>query len=269
MTVGPSKRATFTTPPIDGKNKFPLARPKRGAYVLQLAPGMTGDIQQAGQTVTVADLLAGTAQRRRAGALREVTIAPGDRAQADLRRRRDLRVEIRWVDPPETIARPRLEDPDAATHGDRRDDRARPVRHAADLACGRRSRRTTLALTPAQLVKIEAPIEQEKVASRQRPRRRRRRRRRTKEGQTKRAKEKAGKIGRNDAKPKDTVIPKGDEDILREKVAKTGMLRHRSAGRRRAGSGLSKLFAQSNDVEQAMAGHGGREDASSATARAA
>ena len=77
-----------------------------------------------------------------------------------------------------------------------------------------------------------------------------------KEGQTKRAKEKAGRIGRNDATPKDTIIPKGKEDILREKVQKVGILC--IIGRDKApGSGLSKLFAQSNDVEQAMAGMAG------------
>ena len=77
-----------------------------------------------------------------------------------------------------------------------------------------------------------------------------------KEGQTKRAKEKAGRIGRNDATPKDTIIPKGKEDILREKVQKVGILS--IIGRDKApGSGLSKLFAQSNDVEQAMAGMAG------------
>jgi len=40
------------------------------------------------------------------------------------------------------------------------------------------------------------------------------------EGQMKRAKEKAGRLGRADAKPKDTIIPKGKEDVLREKVQK-------------------------------------------------
>ena len=59
VTAGPSKRALLTTPAINGKNKFTLARPKRGAYVVQLAPGMTGDIQQAGQSVAVTELLAG------------------------------------------------------------------------------------------------------------------------------------------------------------------------------------------------------------------
>ena len=71
-----------------------------------------------------------------------------------------------------------------------------------------------------------------------------------------RAKEKAGKLGRADAKEKDTIIPKGREDILREKVQNTGLLS--IFGKQKApGSGISKLFSQSNDVEQAMAGMAG------------
>jgi hypothetical protein len=72
----------------------------------------------------------------------------------------------------------------------------------------------------------------------------------------KRAKEKAGKLGRADATQKDTIIPKGKEDILREKVQKIGILS--IIGKDKApGSGLSKLFAQNNDVEQAVAGMAG------------
>ena len=72
----------------------------------------------------------------------------------------------------------------------------------------------------------------------------------------KKAKEKAGKLGRDDSKVKDTIIPKGREDILREKVQKIGILS--IIGKDKApGSGLSKLFAQNNDVEQAVAGMAG------------
>ena len=53
----------------------------------------------------------------------------------------------------------------------------------------------TLALTPAQLVKLEAPIEQEKVASRQRAEKKKAEEKKTDEGQMKKAKGKAGKIG--------------------------------------------------------------------------
>jgi len=255
VTAGPSKRALLTTPRINGKNKFTLARPRRGAYVVQLAPGMTGDIQQAGQSVSVAELLAGPPQRRRADALREVTIGPGDRARINLPDARDLRVELRFVDEPETIGAPRHEDP-----------LLRRTLTAATIILGlfatlltllwSKEPPKTLALTPAQLVKLEAPIEQEKVASRQRAEKKKAEEKKADEGQMKKAKEKAGKIGRNDAKPKETVITKGDKDVLREKVAKTGLL-GLIGKEKREGSGLSKLFADNSDVEQAVAGMAG------------
>ena len=42
--------------------------------------------------------------------------------------------------------------------------------------------------------------------------------------ESKRAAKQEGRIGREDAAAKETVIPKGREDILRAKVAKTGVL---------------------------------------------
>jgi len=255
VTAGPSKHALLTTPAINGKKKYTLARPKRGAYVVQLAPGMQGEIQQAGQSVTVAELLAGPPQRRRAGALRDVTIGPGDRARITLPDAQDLRVELRFVDEPETIGAPRHEDP-----------LLRRTITAATIVMGlcatlltllwSKEPPKTLALTAERLVKLEAPIEQEKVASRQRAEKKQEEQKKTDEGQMKKAKEKAGKIGRNDAKPKETIIAKGDKDVLREKVAKTGLL-GLIGKEKREGSGLSKLFAESSDVEQAVAGMAG------------
>ena len=67
---------------------------------------------------------------------------------------------------------------------------------------------------------------------------------------------------------KDTIIPKGREDILREKVQKIGILS--IIGKDKApGSGLSKLFAQNNDVEQAIAGMAGAKHAGRTRRRAA
>jgi hypothetical protein len=115
-----------------------------------------------------------------------------------------------------------------------------------------------LALNPDRITKIEAPeaIEFEKKQVAKHEKEKAEDKSKEKEGQTKRAKEKAGKLGRADATQKDTVIPKGKEDILREKVQKIGILS--IIGRDKApGSGLSKLFAQNNDVEQAVAGMAG------------
>ncbi|HMF43395.1 MAG TPA: AgmX/PglI C-terminal domain-containing protein, partial [Polyangia bacterium] len=116
--------------------------------------------------------------------------------------------------------------------------------------------RPPLALSPERVVKIEAPQAEEFQKKQKKEAEKAESNSKEKEGQMKRAKDKAGKLGRDDAKMKDTVIPKGHEDILREKVQKIGILS--VIGKDKApGSGLSKLFAQNNDVEQAIAGMAG------------
>jgi outer membrane biosynthesis protein TonB len=255
VTIGPSKRAMLITPPVSGRSRFVLARPKSGGYLLQLAPGMRGDVQQGGQTITVDEILSGPATRRRKGDLREVTIQPGDRARIQLRDGGDLRIELRFVDEPEVIGRPRHEDP-----------LLRRITTTLTLVIGlfaalltfmwSKEPPKTLAISPERLVKLEKPIELEKVATRQRAEKKKEEEKKADEGQVKKAKEKAGKIGRSDAKPKETVITKGDKDVLREKVAKTGLL-GLIGTQKREGSGISKLFAESNDVEQAIAGMAG------------
>ena len=256
VTIGPSKQAMLATPAVLGnRQKFRLARPRRGAYVVELAPGMRGEITQDGQPLAVADVLAGPAKRRRKGDLREVTIGPGDRARILLREGGDLRIELRFVDEPEVIGRPRHEDPQLR--------RSIAVMTlvlglAATLLTVLWSKEAprTLAISAERLVKLEAPIEQEKTASRQRAEKKKEAEKKSDEGQMKKAKEKAGKVGHQDAKPKETVIPKGEKDVLREKVARTGRLGLIGKDKRE-GSGLSKLFADSNDIEQAVAGMAG------------
>ena len=116
--------------------------------------------------------------------------------------------------------------------------------------------RPPLALSPERIVKIEAPQAVEFQKQQKREAEKAEAKDKEKEGQMKKAKEKAGKLGRDDSKVKDTIIPKGREDILREKVQKIGILS--IIGKDKApGSGLSKLFAQNNDVEQAVAGMAG------------
>jgi hypothetical protein len=245
VTVGPSKRATFVTPALEGRSKFLLLQPRRDGYVLHLAPALKGELHLGGLATTVADVTS-----------REVDFARGDKAKLVFADGSDLRVEIRWVDPPEAIPRPRFRDP-----------------HMAQITVGtaivfglmaallnfmweKEEPRPPLALNPDRVAKIEAPaaleFEKKEVIKREKADEKST----EKEGQTKRAKDKAGKLGRADATQKDTVIPKGREDILREKVQRVGILS--IIGRDKApGSGLSKLFAQSNDVEQAMAGMAG------------
>ena len=80
-------------PVIHGKKRFTLARPRRGAYIVQLAPGMTGDIQQAGHSIAVT---------------REIDFDPGDKGKLTFEGTDGLRLELRFVDPPAHLPRPRL-----------------------------------------------------------------------------------------------------------------------------------------------------------------
>ena len=76
----------------------------------------------------------------------------------------------------------------------------------------------------------------------------------------KKAKGDQGRLGkRGCAQGKDTIIPKGEKDVLRDKVSKVGLLG--LIGKERPqGSGLAKLFADNTmDVEQAVAGMAGAQ----------
>ena len=189
----------------------------------------------------------------------EVDLARGDRARL-LFDGSDVRVEIRWVDPPEVLPRPPVRDPEIVQ-----------TMVGTGLVLGLLAavllvlwdktppKKPPLALSADRLTKIHATealaFEKKQVAKRE-EKEKTEEKSKEKEGQTKRAKEKAGRLGRADALEKDTVIPKGKEDVLREKVQKVGILS--VIGRDKApGSGLSKLFAQSNDVEQALNGMAG------------
>jgi hypothetical protein len=260
VTVGPSKRATLVTPPVwRAARRFTLLAPRRNGYVLRLSPAFAGEVHDGSKVLSVADLLARPAARqraRRAGDIREVMLVPGDRAKLTLRES-DLRFEIRWVDPAERIPRPRIEDP-----------LLWKTTLASMLVLGAmavlllfiwsKEPPRSLALSAERMAKIEAPvIEIEKKASARRAHEREaKEKKKQEEGQMKRARDKVGRIGRADAKPKETVVPKGDKDVLREKVANTGILS--ALGKDKApGSGLAKLFADSHDVEQAVAGMAG------------
>ena len=248
ISVGPSKRATFTTPPLEGRNKYLLLRPRKGAYVLHLAAGLGGELTLGGSPTPVAQI-----------ANRDVTLSPGDKAKLTFSDGSDMRLEIRWVDPPEIHPRPRVRDPQMVqiTVGT-----AAVVGLFAlllNLIWEKDVPRPPLALDTNRVAKIQAPqaLDFEKLQKQKREAAEKAAEKsKEKEGQTKRAKDKAGRLGREDATQKDTVIPKGKDDILREKVQKVGILS--VLGRQKApGSGLSKLFAQTNDVEQAMAGMAG------------
>jgi hypothetical protein len=247
ITIGPSKRAMFVTPPIGGQNKFVLLTPRRDGYVLHLTPELRGEMNIAGGAMSVSEVTSS-----------EVDLARGDRARLVFGDGSDLRVEIRWVDPPETVPRPRVQDPEIVQ-----------TTIGTGLVLGvlaallwfiwdKTPPKPPLALNADRITKIQAAevVEFEKKQVAKHEKEKTEEKSKEKEGQSKRAKEKAGKIGRQDATQKDTIIPKGKEDVLREKVQKVGILS--IIGKDKApGSGLSKLFAQSNDVEQAVNGMAG------------
>ena len=275
VTIGPNKRATMITPSVAGRmSRFTLLRPRGAGYRLRLAPGMRGEVQLAseGGATSVEDLLAQPSRRRFHKDLRDVPMHTGDRARIVLSKTGDLFVEARFVDAPEVIPRPRNEEP-----------MLRKITIVCALLAALFSGVATqiwgenpprgLAISSERLVKLQAPIEKEKrraarAAEEQKKADAEEEERRKKageladkkeavdEGQAKRAKEKAGKLGHQDAPVRDTVITRGDKDVLREKVSKVGLLG--LIGKEKPqGSGLSKLFAESNDIEQAVAGMAG------------
>ena len=263
VTVGPSPRATFLTPPARGEDKrFLLLSPAkpRGRYRLRLSPTMGGDLTIKGETKTVADALNTGAPSRRDAAIREIDLDPGDKARLTFAGPDDksgLRMELRFVEPPAVVPAPRLT-------------RTEPflVRIASvtslllalvvggALLFAPDEPPKGLAVNVDRVAKLLPPAPPppppDKGAKKQAEEK-------TKEesGQMKKAKGDQGRLGKKDSPTKDTVIPKGEKDILREKVSKVGLLG--LIGKERPqGSGLAKLFADNTlEVEQAVAGMAG------------
>jgi len=263
VTVGPSPDATFNTPPARGQDKrFLLLAPQRqprGRFRLRLTAALGGELFVRGETVRVEDvLLTGTPSKRDA-AIREIDLDPGDRARLAFTGMGDgPRLELRFVEPPAVLPRAGLS-------------RREPflVRIAAvtslllamlvggALIFAPDEPPKSLALTVERVAKLlppEPPPPPDKGAKKKAEEK-------TKEesGQMKKAKDERGKLGRKDAPAKDTTIPKGDKDVLRDKVSKVGLLG--LIGKERpSGSGLAKLFANNTlDVEQAVAGMAGAQ----------
>jgi hypothetical protein len=241
---------TFVTPAIDRRARFRLLKPKRRGYALRLGPELGGEVQVSGEVQDAA--IAGTPIGR--SDVREVRLTPGDRAKLHFADSPDLKIEIRWVDPPETFPKPKIEDPmmfqtlvgTSIVLG----------LAAAALVIMWRPPDKPLALTTERVAKIETPVLEIEKKNTARRAAEKEEKKKQEEGQMKKAKEKAGKLGKQDATQKDTVIPKGEKDVLREKVAKVGILSI-VGNQKQAGSGLSKLFAEDSAVEQAVAGMAG------------
>ncbi|HVR64899.1 MAG TPA: AgmX/PglI C-terminal domain-containing protein [Polyangia bacterium] len=276
VRVGPHKRATLVTPAVMMKaSRFTLLRPRAGGARLRLAPGMRGQINLAtngtSAPTSIESLLAAAPTGRFQRHLRAVDLQPGDRARVVLNTLGDLHVDIRFVAEPEVVPRPRNSEPLLRKITIWCSLLAALFAGVATQLWGENPPRQ-IAINNERLTKIQAPLEREKrwearraaaeAAKKEKEaaeeaenakKAGEQKKEAENEGQSKRAKEKAGKLGHADAPARDTVITKGDKDVLREKVSKVGLL-GLIGKERQQGSGLSKLFAESNDIEQAVAG---------------
>ena len=260
VTIGPSPRATLTTPPVvGGKGKHILVVPTKpaGCYKLRLTAAFRGELFLKGQTQPVADVfLAAPSPDSKTPGVREILLDPGDRAKLTIEEADGLRIEVRYVDPPAHIRRPRVTETEPyLTRIVSITAMLMALLVAGIMVFAPDEPPPTLALSATRVATILPPAPPpppDKGAKKKDEDKAK-----EEAGQTKRAKEKQGKVGRQDALAKDTVIPKGDKDILREKVSKVGLLG--IIGRERPqGSGLAKLFAENvHDVEQAVAGMDG------------
>jgi hypothetical protein len=242
-----------------------LLSPRRIGYRLRLCPAMSGRLQLRGKTVDVGSLFTIPAPPRflrKPVSHREVELAPGDHAEIVVDAVNQLRITLDFVEPPERLVRPPSVDPlffRCAFWS------VNAILSALIVIIFFGSRvppfRPELAISEVRLAHLlppdPDPMKQRMVEERARAEadaaESRRKRAEREAAESRKAKLAEGKLGRKDATHKDTVMPKGREDVLREKVQKTGILAVLGSARA-PGSGLGKLLAQESDVEQAVTG---------------
>jgi outer membrane biosynthesis protein TonB len=246
--------------------KMALLSPRRIGYRLRLVPAMTGRLTLGGKTVDVGSLFTLPAKKRflrKPAAHRDVEFAPGDSAVIVVDAVNQLRITLGYVDPPEALQRPRLVEPllFRCTFWS-----VNAILSALIVVIFFGSRvppfTPDLAISEQRLAKILPPdpdpmkdqMDKERAKAEADAAEARRKRMEREAAEARKAKHAEGKQGHPDANRKDTVLPKGKEDVIRDKVQKTGLLA--IIGSQRApSSGLSKLLSQeNNDVEQAVTG---------------
>jgi outer membrane biosynthesis protein TonB len=268
VSIGDHRSVTFATPRLPGfPARFRLLRPARDGVTLRLGPGMTGALSLRGQQRTIGDILLQPAVRRflrDPGMFREVQLYPGDSATIDLdvKTPGELQIVISFAEQPERLARPKLLPEPLLV-------RTMGVTAGVLLALvfiarliSDRLLEPTLALNEEKIRKVLPQLEEPKQKAEARKERElaeaAKKKKEKEAAMSKRAREKEGRLGREDAPNRPTVMPKGREDLLRAKVAKTGILA--ALGTQRApGSGLGRLFdtSSSAEMEQAMNGLAG------------
>ena len=256
VTIGDREGVTFATPRPSGfPRRFALICPVRDGFRLRVGPGMSGELILRGQQRTVGDILTQPAIRgflRDPGMFREVEIYPGDSVILRFDDMGTVEIRISYADAPEVVPRPPF------------------LRDLAIVRTSALAFSVTMALygairvLTAGMPSPTAEISQERFAkvvapALERPKHRaaeaRRkaavaedRRLRDKEAaESRRAREREGRLGRADAEAKETVLPKGREDVLRAKVARTGLLAALGSARP-PGSGLGRLFRHRRSV---------------------
>ena len=266
LTLGPDVRASFPVPlPSDAGKRLTFVRltgrRSKARCTITLVPGMTGEVVVDSRSQRIADILAAPdpQPKRRPSARRDVVLSPGDRAKVSLDGIPAMRFEVRWVEAPVHVPRPRPGQTEPILFR---------IGVGTSLVLGllatlaiftaRNEPPPPLAINSERAAKIvppPAPPKPERTKAREKDAEKEK----AEQGQMKKAKGDQGRLGRQDAETKETVIPKGERDILRDKVSKVGLL-GLIGKEQRAGSGLAKLFADdSNEVEQAVAGMKGAQ----------
>lgn len=263
FTIGPSKRADFACAGFGGApQRLVLCRPSRGGFTLRLAPGMAGFIEKNGFGRTdVAQVLAEPAASRWSrGPLRELELSPGDNAIIEVPASR-LRFQITFVEPPEELSRPSPVDRNpffvrtlAATAT------VLGALVAALIVFGPQQP-ANVGISEERFARIVEPelLNPHVQRAREEAKQQGQKRRDKQAAQSKRAKDKEGRLGRQEARG-ETTLPKGEKDVLREKVANTGVLS--VLGRAKAGgTGLGKLLDEEDtgELEQAVTGLAGAQ----------
>jgi hypothetical protein len=267
VTLGTARRVTFVAPATaQWPRRVPLLTPVRGGFRLRLLPGMSGQLRCQGEAVDVAALLQAPGVRRRLrkpAAHRDVMLTLSDGGELVVDAGHDLRLRLGFVDPPRTIGPRRRHDQLLFKSGF--------GTATVTLSCllvvlfigDRVHIDSSLAITADRYARIFAPraeplpVKAAADRARAEDEERRRRKQEREAAEARRAREREGRLGRTDAPRRDTVLPRGREDVLREKVAKTGLLAVLGSSRS-AGSGLGRLLAPtSSELDQAVTGLAG------------
>jgi outer membrane biosynthesis protein TonB len=257
ITVGSSKSDTFIVPTSRLGERFPLFRPSADntGYVLTLADGMSGKLSIDRQPCAVGDFL----RRGRgvpAGEFREQPLATSDWGIIGLDESGDVAFFFQFVAPGVVVGPTR-------SWFDRFFGQALafaaivnlsilfigwifggPPDDALDLDPPPTTAIAKLVLDQPKEPEPEKKIEPRKVRE---------------EDASKRAREKEGKVGNNDAKVAETKIPHGERDQIVKKVSNVGLLGAMKAGKQ--SQALKTLLSDMPDATMttAMAGLKGTE----------